>query len=200
MTNFIPIFPLGVVVYPGEKLNLHVFEPRYKQLIVECHNQKKLFGIPVVISELSKIFDNGEMDIKTTGHRTFRILELIKEVPDKLYSGAIVSYPETYEQGNPEVMQKVMNNIRNLHGLLKISKEFKKEDVKLKVYEVAHHLGLTIEEEYKLLMLHDERQRQEYLKRHLAKVIPILAGMEQLKDKIKQNGHFKDLKGFDFSK
>ncbi|MEI2755888.1 MAG: LON peptidase substrate-binding domain-containing protein [Chitinophagaceae bacterium] len=81
MTNFIPIFPLGVVVYPGEKLNLHVFEPRYKQLIVECHNQKKLFGIPVVInnklkeygslveiSELSKIFDNGEMDIKTTGH------------------------------------------------------------------------------------------------------------------------------------
>ncbi len=213
MTNFIPIFPLGVVVYPGEKLNLHVFEPRYKQLIVECHNQKKLFGIPVVInnklkeygslveiSELSKIFDNGEMDIKTTGHRTFRILELIKEVPDKLYSGAIVSYPETYEQGNPEVMQKVMNNIRNLHGLLKISKEFKKEDVKLKVYEVAHHLGLTIEEEYKLLMLHDERQRQEYLKRHLAKVIPILAGIEQLKDKIKQNGHFKDLKGFDFSK
>ena len=213
MTNFIPIFPLGVVVYPGEKLNLHVFEPRYKQLIVECHNQKKLFGIPVVInnklkeygslveiSELSKIFDNGEMDIKTTGHRTFRILELIKEVPDKLYSGAIVSYPETYEQGNPEVMQKVMNNIRNLHGLMKISKEFKKEDVKLKVYEVAHHLGLTIEEEYKLLMLHDERQRQEYLKRHLAKVIPILAGMEQLKDKIKQNGHFKDLKGFDFSK
>jgi len=140
------------------------------------------------------------MDIKTTGHRTFRILELIKEVPDKLYSGAIVSYPETYEQGNPEVMQKVMNNIRNLHGLLKISKEFKKEDVKLKVYEVAHHLGLTIEEEYKLLMLHDERQRQEYLKRHLAKVIPILAGIEQLKDKIKQNGHFKDLKGFDFSK
>ncbi|MEI2755889.1 MAG: hypothetical protein V9F46_05450 [Chitinophagaceae bacterium] len=121
-------------------------------------------------------------------------------MPDKLYSGAIVSYPETYEQGNPEVMQKVMNNIRNLHGLLKISKEFKKEDVKLKVYEVAHHLGLTIEEEYKLLMLHDERQRQEYLKRHLAKVIPILAGMEQLKDKIKQNGHFKDLKGFDFSK
>ena len=32
MTNFIPIFPLGIVVYPGENLNLHIFEPRYKQL------------------------------------------------------------------------------------------------------------------------------------------------------------------------
>ena len=37
MTNFIPIFPLNLVVYPGEKLNLHIFEPRYKQLIRECH-------------------------------------------------------------------------------------------------------------------------------------------------------------------
>src|SRR6266576_3115219 len=49
MTNFIPIFPLGIVVYPGEDLNLHIFEPRYKQLINECHAGKKPFGIPTVI-------------------------------------------------------------------------------------------------------------------------------------------------------
>ena len=41
MTNFIPIFPLGIVVYPGEELNLHIFEPRYKQLIKECYEAKK---------------------------------------------------------------------------------------------------------------------------------------------------------------
>ena len=80
MTNFIPIFPLSVVVYPGEELNLHIFEPRYKQLIKECNEQKKPFGIPTVIEsklqdhgtlvhiiELSKVYDNGEMDIKTQG-------------------------------------------------------------------------------------------------------------------------------------
>ena len=44
--------------------------------------------------------------------------------------------------------------------------------------------------------LFDERQRQEYLKRHLAKVIPTVAVMEQLKEKIKLNGHFKNLPGF----
>ena len=49
MTNFIPIFPLAIVVYPGEDLNLHIFEPKYKQLINECFEQKKPFGIPVVI-------------------------------------------------------------------------------------------------------------------------------------------------------
>jgi uncharacterized protein len=210
MTNFIPIFPLGIVVYPGEKLNLHIFEPRYKQLINECQAAKKPFGIPVIIenklqdygslveiTEISKVHDNGEMDIKTKGTRVFRILEVLKEVPDKLYSGAIVNYPDNYEEGNPELMQRVMKSIRDLHELLKISKEFKKAGEEITCYEVAHDIGLTLEEEYELLVLMDERQRQEYLKRHLAKVIPMVAGMEQLKEKIKLNGHFKNLSGPD---
>ncbi len=78
MINFIPIFPLGIVVYPGESLNLHIFEPRYKQLINECHLEGKNFGIPSVfknklnefgtlvkITELVGVTDNGEMDIRT---------------------------------------------------------------------------------------------------------------------------------------
>jgi uncharacterized protein len=210
MTNFIPIFPLGIVVYPGEQLNLHIFEPRYKQLTKECFEQKKPFGIPTVIDnklqdfgslveilEITNVQENGEMDIKTRGEKVFRILEIIKEIPDKLYSGAIVNYPDNNEQGNTELMRKVMTGIRDLHKLLKISKDFPKADEEMRTYDVAHHIGLALEEEYELLGLMEERQRQEYLKRHLAKVIPMVAGMEQLKEKIKLNGHFKNLPGFD---
>lgn len=210
MTNFIPIFPLSIVVYPGENLNLHIFEPRYKQLINDCHTLKKPFGIPTVIEnkmqdigslveiiELTTVHENGEMDIKTRGVRIFRILEVIKEVPDKLYSGAIVNYPETHEKGKPELMSKVMNSIRELHTILKVSKDFTRKDREIRSYDVAHHIGMSLEEEYELLGLLDERQRQEYLKRFLAKVIPMLTGMEQLKEKIKLNGHFKNLSGFD---
>ncbi len=50
MTNFIPIFPLNVVLYPGEMLNLHIFEPRYKELVKECFGNSKPFGIPAVIN------------------------------------------------------------------------------------------------------------------------------------------------------
>jgi len=209
MTNFIPIFPLSVVVYPREELNLHIFEPRYKQLVNECNVQKKPFGIPTVIEsklqdhgtlvqiiELSKVYDNGQMDIKTQGVQLFRILELIKEIPDKLYSGAIVNYPHNHEQGKPLLMQKVMAGIHDLHRLLKVTKEYKKADEEIKTYDIAHHVGLSLQQEYELLGLFDERQRQEYLKRHLAKVIPTVAVMEQLKEKIKLNGHFKDLPGF----
>ena len=209
MTNFIPIFPLGIVLYPGEQLNLHIFEPRYKQLISECHESKKPFGIPTVIenkmqdygtlaeiTEVTKLYDNGEMDIKTVGTKIFRILEVIKEVPEKLFSGAIVNYPENYQKGNPNVMRKVMKSIRDLHDLLKIKKELPGDDAHTPCYEVAHHVGLSLEEEYEMLGLLDERQRQEYLKRHLTRVIPLVAGMEQLKEKIKLNGHFKNLSGF----
>lgn len=213
MTNFIPIFPLNIVVFPGENLNLHIFEPRYKQLINECHLAKKPFGIPAVIenkvqdfacmvdiTELSEMYDNGEMDIKTKGVKIFCILEMIEEIPDKLYSGAIVNYPDNYEIGVPELMRKVMKSIRELHLLLKVKKDFTKEDGELTSYEVAHHIGLSLEEEYELMLLLDERQRQEYLKRHLNKVLPMLADMEKLKEKIKLNGHFKNLGGVDLGK
>ncbi|MBK8953812.1 MAG: LON peptidase substrate-binding domain-containing protein [Chitinophagaceae bacterium] len=209
MTNFIPIFPLGIVVYPGENLNLHIFEPRYKQLIKECVAGKKLLGIPPVIDnqmkdlgslveieEMAKIYDNGEMDIKTRGVKVFRILEVIKEIPDKLYSGAIVSYPDNYMTGSPELMRQVVGNIRKLHKVLNIKKDFKKQDNNLLSYDVAHHAGLSLEEEYELLGLPDERQRQEFLKRHLNKVLPLLTEMEQLKEKIKLNGHFRNISGY----
>lgn len=209
MTNFIPIFPLSVVVYPGEALNLHIFEPRYKQLINECYAEKKAFGIPAVIenqlqdygtlvriTELTTVHDNGELDIKTEGEKVFRILEVIKEIPDKLYSGAIVNYPANYEEGSAEMMRRVLNSIRELHRLLNVTKDFKKAEDEINSYDVAHHVGLSLQEEYELLNLLNERQRQEYLRRHLTKVLPLVAEMEGLKEKIKLNGHFKNLSGF----
>lgn len=211
MTNFIPIFPLNIVVYPSEDLNLHIFEPRYKQLINECHVQKKAFGIPAVIedrlqdfgtlmeiTEITKVYEDGELDIKTRGTKVFKVLEIIKDIPEKLYNGAIVNYPSNHETGSVEVMRRLMNSIRELHKLLNVTKQFKKRDEELKAYDVAHHIGLSLQEEYELLNLMNERQRQEYIKRHLTKVIPMVNQMEGLKEKIKQNGHFKNLSGFNF--
>ena len=207
MTNFIPIFPLGIVVYPGEALNLHIFEPRYRQLIQDCDKSKKPFGIPSVINdkicemgtlveivEITQVYDDGKMDIKTKGLEAFRMLEIIKELPDKLYSGAIVNYLEHDNKGNKLLMLRLIEKIREMHKLLKIEKEFKKQDNELCTYDVAHHAGLSLTEEYELLELPKELQRQEYLKRHLKKVVPMLNEMEHLKERLKLNGHFRDLK------
>lgn len=209
LTNFIPIFPLGIVVYPGEQLNLHIFEPKYKQLIKECFESKKPFGIPSIIDdkisesgtlvqivEITTEYEDGKMDIKTEGLEVFTILEVIKELPDKLYSGAIVNYPANILGGNRALMFTIITAIRQLHKLLQITKEFKKPDDKLWSYDVAHHAGLSLAEEYELLQLLHELQRQEYIKRHLKKVLPVIAEMETLKTRVQMNGHFKNLKGF----
>jgi uncharacterized protein len=211
MTNFIPLFPLSIVVFPGEELNLHIFEPRYKQLINDCFAAKKPFGIPTVINnvvmesgtlvdivEITKVYDDGQMDIKTKGSLVFKILEQIQELPEKLYHGAIVTYPATKYIGSPSLMVKIIESIRELHVLLQVNKNFKKTDADLCSFDVAHHTGMTIEEEYQLLEFENELHRQEFIKRHLVKVLAMMGQMNMLKEKIQLNGHFKNLQGFKF--
>jgi Lon protease-like protein len=211
MTNFIPIFPLSIVVYPGEQLNLHIFEPRYKQLITECYAEDKPFGIPSIVNEtmmefgtlvnvteIKEIYADGKMDVRTTASSVFRVLEMVTELPDKLYSGAIVNYPSNEYEAIPEVMAKIYNNVAELHRLLNITKDFKKPVEELLSYDIAHHAGLNLQEEFDLLQLFREDQRLEYIKRHLNKVLPIVNEMETLKNRVKLNGHFRELKGLGF--
>jgi uncharacterized protein len=206
MTKFLPIFPLGIVVYPGEQLNLHIFEPRYKQLINECFTEKKPFGIPTVLKnglseigtsvevvEIVEAYEDGKLDIKTKGLQVFRVLEVVKEIPEKLYSGAIVNFPQNDENRHVIKMRNLVKNLRVLHTALHLTKEFGKPDHELLSYDIAHHAALSLEQEHELLGLFREDQRLEYIKRHVIKVLPVVTEMEQLKEKIKLNGHFKNL-------
>ena len=211
MTNFIPIFPLSIVVFPGEELNLHIFEPRYKQLITDCFTENKAFGIPsivkdnlmeygtlVKVAQIKEVYEDGKMDIRTSAESVFRILEVVKEVPGKLYSGAIVNYPYNNISCKPETVRYILSGLRELHRMLNINKKFTKPDEEIASYDIAHHAGLSLEEEFEFLQLMREDQRLEYLKRHLNKVLPIVQEMETLKEKVKLNGHFRELKGFQF--
>lgn len=187
-------------------MNLHVFEPRYKQLIQEAAADKKTFGIPSVLQKnvleygtlvevvrIDKVYDSGEMDVVTKGLQVFRILETIRQVPDKLYSGAIVNYPANDMKTSERLRLEVIDQVKALHGLLKVNKKFAKADAELSAYDLAHHSGLSLDEEYELLHLFHELQRLEYLKRHLYKVLPVMSEMEKLKDRVQLNGHFRKL-------
>jgi uncharacterized protein len=213
MTNFIPIFPLNIVVYPGERLNLHIFEPRYKQLIKECIVDNKMFGIPCVtdgkveeygtlmeIVELAREYDNGEMDIVTRGTNIFRILEVVRSIPDKLYQGAIVNYPENVvERGNTEIGKLIVEEVKRLYSLLNVEEKFPIDEYTVISYGIAHFVGLTIEQEYELLGLFTELHRLEYLRRHLNTIIPVVKELEEVKARVKMNGHFRNLSLGDFN-
>jgi hypothetical protein len=88
--------------------------------------------------------------------------------------------------------------ILNYYEKLGVSKKFNKADDALQSFDVAHHIGLSIEDEYQLLEYSRELHRQEYIKRHLVKVLSVMNEMVSLEKKIKLNGHFKNLEGFEF--
>lgn len=210
MSHLIPIFPLELVVYPGEALHLHIFEPRYKQLINEIEESKGRFGIPSVVNkrmaglgtvmeleEITTVHESGEMDIKTRGRDIFRIAEVIKLMPGKLYSGARVEITPNDFTGDEELMRQVLSAVRLMHKLLKVEKNFNKPVGVLNSYDVAHHAGLTLKQEYELLGLQEENQRLEFLNHHLSQILPTVIEMESLKQKIQMNGHFRKLPGIE---
>lgn len=207
MINFTPIFPLNIVVYPGEQLNLHIFEPRYKQLIKECLISNKKFGLPSVkngviqeygtlmeVVEMVKEYENGEMDIRTKGISVFRILEIVETLPEKLYSGAIVDYPANImEQGDSKISTIIQEEVKRLYSLMNLLEKFPSNKIGLSAYEVAHFIGLTQEQEYELLCIFTEIQRLEYIRRHLKTLLPVLKELEEAKARIQRNGHFRNL-------
>lgn len=212
MMSFIPVFPLNIVVYPSEPLNLHIFEPRYKQLIKECIQEQKPFGIPVVLDkkmqeygtslqvvELVKEYDNGEMDIKAKGATVFRVLEVVKELPDKLYSGAIVDYPENaLEPESSKLGNLILSEVKRMYALLNVEEKLPSTEGGILSYKIAHFIGMTPQQEYELLQLLTETHRLEYIRKHLNNMVPLIQGLEQAKARIQMNGHFRDLSLDDF--
>jgi uncharacterized protein len=95
-------------------------------------------------------------------------------------------------------MASIIQAIRELHQLLHVEKSFPRSDNALRSYDVAHLAGMSLQEEYELLQLFREDQRVEYLKRHLQKVLPVVKEMETLKERVKLNGHFRELRSLGF--
>ena len=110
----LPLFPLGVVLFPGEDLPLHIFEPRYRLMMNECYEQKKPFGIvlmrpnsehlmeePYSVGTMAQIevldrLEDGRMNLIARGLQRFRILELHRHKP--YLSGLVEVYEDRAEQ------------------------------------------------------------------------------------------------------
>lgn len=210
MDSFIPFFPLKLVAFPGEQLNLHIFEPRYKQLTHECLDEGKTFGIPVYhkneildfgtemkITRLVRTYPTGEMDVNTVGLRAFKIHSFEEQVKGKLYAGGKVSFLENKMDGVGEDFRRLRKLAKQLISLISMEEKLD-VDVMTHSFEMAHKMGLSLEQEYDLLQMTRESQRQEYMINHLERALPIVMEMEQAKEKIRMNGHFKHLDPLNF--
>ncbi len=206
MSRLLPLFPLNIVIFPGEKLNLHIFEPRYRELILECAKTNTSFGIPPFLKEgvstvgteveilaIAKEYPGGEMDIRTKGIGIFRIDEFLNTFPGKNYAGGKVTDLENIDDEDIILKNKINELLKELYEALGLSSLYTKLTEDYKIFDIAHQVGLTTEKEFELLTAESESTRQEIVLEHLLNVVPIVIETEKLKERIKLNGHFKHL-------
>jgi ATP-dependent Lon protease len=200
------LFPLNLVVFPGEKVNLHIFEPRYRQLVRDCLSEKITFGIPPFLNEavstlgtelqlvdVEKTYPSGEMDIRTRAVGVFRIEEFYRQAPGKLYAGGLVENLVDDTHADVLLQTRIAEHLQQLYDVLGLRKLMQELPSSYRIYDVAHHLGLSIEQEYQLLEATTEIERQEIVLEHLEHILPVLLETERLKERVRLNGHFKNL-------
>ena len=201
------LFPLQLVVYPGETLNLHIFEPRYRQLIADAESTGIRFAVPTVIEgnlrplagevrlgEIVRRYPDGESDVRVIGTRIVRIVEFQREAPGKRYPGATVEFLPASDEEAPALNREIVALTREIYRKLDVGREIPSVAEGFRTYDVAHYVGFTLEQEYTFLTLLDAEERQRYLLEHLRQVDPRLGEARRLQARAELNGHFQHLK------
>jgi Lon protease-like protein len=200
LSSLIPLFPLDVVLFPGTPLPLHIFEPRYREMIAECLSQHRVFGVVRVLDQalaevgctaeiltVTKEYPDGRLDILTEGRQRFELLGVNQE---RSFLQAEVSMIDD-EPGMPPKEQTL--RAVQLHAeLLAIAgskQDLSAADPKLLSFNLAGSLPLDLDFKQKLLSLRSEPERLSQLISYLETIIPNLRRAANAREKAGGNGH-----------
>ena len=198
----IPLFPLNVVLLPGADLPLHIFEPRYRQMVRQCLGEKSEFGMLLAlpkgvvhvgctaeIVDVVKCYPDGRMDILTVGRSPFRVVKLFSENP--LLEGH-VDYLEDREMSSTAAVQRELVELYEACYTL-IFDDYPKnvEDGAPEnfSYVVASALPMDLLWKQQILELRTEADRQERLVAYLREWAPHLQKTEVKRQRAAGNGH-----------
>ncbi len=184
------LFPLRIFLFPGEQTTLHIFEPRYLQLITDCLNNDDLFGIPyqgkttlselgslVKIIQILKKYENGEMDILVECSSNFKINHFENKNESKLYpSGTLV--PLIANDFNPS-KELTDHATHYLTQLLENPKESKNSEL-ISFNNLINLVNLTDEEKIKFLSFPNVKKNDFLIKKF--KFMDILLSQEKMVD------------------
>jgi Lon protease-like protein len=202
MPSLVPLFPLDSVLLPGVPLPLHIFEPRYKEMIGECLKSRKPFGVlrakeegiaemgcTAEIVEVVKRYPDGRMDIMTVGRRRFEVLELNRD-RDFLQGQVMFVDDEPGDAGedNPEDRKHALDLY---HEILKIlgGEDEVDEESGLLSYQVAGALPIDLDFKQALLGVRSEHERLEGVIEFLEAILPKLKKAQRRREKAGGNGH-----------
>lgn len=197
--SLLPLFPLDLVLFPGTPLPLHIFEPRYREMISECVDQKKAFGVvrakedgvaeigcTAEIITVAKKYPDGRMDIVTEGRERFEIMQVNHE---RSFLQAEVLYLQDDAEGasSEDVAQavKLRDELIDLAGSAN-SAEIDGPQIS---FNLVASLPLDLDFKQTLLGMKSEAERIQAVISYLETILPNLRRTVRVRQKAGGNGH-----------
>jgi Lon protease-like protein len=196
----LPLFPLEVVLLPGIPLPLHIFEPRYKEMIGECLANSAPFGViramengiaevgcTAEIITVTKEYPDGRLDLICEGRKRFEVLEVNQErsflraevllVPDD---------PEVSPEGEKLRAIQLHLEILSLAGAVQ---DLSSADQNQLSFHLAGSLPLDLDFKQQLLAVRSEAKRIQAVTGYLEALLPKLRRASKVREKAGGNGH-----------
>jgi Lon protease-like protein len=202
----LPIFELPLVILPGEKLPLHIFEDRYKRMVGTAIEQEEPFGIVLRdddgarsigctarIDEVERL-DDGRMNIVVSGEAPFKVLDRFES--SEYPAGEVELLPD---QEVPPIDEDSANAAREAFAELAERATGERPDPdelsSASAYGIAARIELPADTKQRLLELRDEDERMELLANALGAVERALERAEEAAERASSNGkvHFPGL-------
>jgi Lon protease-like protein len=204
--NRIGLFPLGIVIFPESSFPLHIFEERYKQLINDCYEEDKPFGInlvsknnlndigcKVIVDKVIKTYPDGKQDVIIKGIERFRLINF-SEGEKPYFIGEVEEYADIEEELDNELLFEcadLFNNIVTNISTVMIEKVYPAQiTTKTPSFLIAQKSGLTIKQRQTLLEEQSENNRLEIIIKHLKTLLPVVKETELVTKIIKNDGYF----------
>lgn len=198
----IPLFPLNLVLFPGEQLPLHIFEPRYRRMVRECLDTNSPFGLLLAmpngvvhvgctaeILEVLKTYEDGRMDIITVGRELFQVSDIQND--DSLLRGDIDYLEDRESLPVPAIRKQLVEQYETCHTLLfsSIPRDLDSPLSSGLSYAIASALPLDLLWKQQILEIRSEAERQERLLAYLRDWAPHLQKEQALRHRAASSGH-----------
>jgi ATP-dependent Lon protease len=199
----LPLFPLGIVLLPGEPVPLHIFEPRYKEMTRVCIDEDRPFGIVYAsasaladvgctarIRTVATRYDDGRLDLVALGESRFRIVLVHRDRPYLTTDTEAVEDTEPADAGGARARQRVV--ARHMKLL-----EMAGETVRPGLYDepfplsfvVGRNAGLDLDDKQKLLAMDGEGPRLAFLAEHLGRLLLRVREAKKISTLARGDGH-----------
>jgi Lon protease-like protein len=196
----IPLFPLDVVLFPGTPLPLHIFEPRYKEMIGECLVQNRTFGVvrageqgladvgcTAEVVTVVKEYEDGRLDIVTEGRKRFELVRVDQE--HSFLRAEVLMLEDDPAMPSQEDTDRARQLHSELLAMAGARQDLSAADPSALSFYLAGSLPLDLDFKQKLLSLRSEPERLTLLISYLEQLIPKIHRAARAKEKAGGNGH-----------